>query len=74
MASYLENLMKEAKQSVKAAQKSYNASADIRPGADARANEANRATVEQVGQFVGALVRGRSYDDKTGKQVKVKKK
>jgi hypothetical protein len=74
MASYLENLMKEAKQSVNAFQKSFNASADIRPGADARANEANKVSAEQVGQLIGALVRGRSYDDKTGKQIKRKKK
>ena len=74
MPNYLENLMKEAKQSAKAWKKSYDASADVRPGADARANAANRASVEQVGQFVGALVRGRSYDDKTGKQTKAKKK
>ena len=74
MASYLENLMKEAKQSVKAFQKSYNASADIRPGADARANAANNASAEQVGQMLGALVQGRRYDDKTGKQIKRKKK
>jgi hypothetical protein len=74
MASYLENLMKEAKQTAKAVQKSYNASADIKPGANARANAANQARTEQIGQFVGALVRGRSYDDKTGKQTKAKKK
>jgi hypothetical protein len=74
MASYLENLMKEAKQSAKAIKKSYDASADVKPGADARANAANQARTEQIGQFVGALVRGRSYDDKTGKQTKAKKK
>jgi hypothetical protein len=74
MANYLENLMKEAKQSAKAWQKSYNASADIKPGADARAKAANKASVDQIGQLVGALVRGRSYDDKTGKQVKGKNK
>ena len=66
--------MKEAKQSAKAWQKSYNASADIKPGADARAKAANKASVDQIGQLVGALVRGRSYDDKTGKQVKGKNK
>ena len=74
MANYLENLMKEAKQSAKAWQKSYNASADIRPGADARAIAANKANDSQVGQFIGALVQGRRYDDNTGKQVKRKKK
>jgi hypothetical protein len=74
MASYLENLMKEAKQSARAWQKSYNASADINPGADARAIAANKASDEQIGQLIGALVQGRRYDDKTGKQIKRKKK
>jgi hypothetical protein len=74
MPNYLENLMKEAKQSAKAWQKSYNASADIKPGADARAIAANKASDEQIGQLIGALVQGRRYDDKTGKQIKRKNK
>ncbi len=66
--------MKEAKQTAKAVQKSYNASADIKPGADARARAASNASENQVGQLIGALVQGRRYDDKTNKQVKAKKK
>lgn len=66
--------MKEAKQTAKAMQKSYNASADIKPGANARARAADKASDSQVGQFIGALVQGRRYDDNTGKQVKGKKK
>lgn len=72
MASYLENLMKEAKQSAKTWKKSYDASADITPGANARAVAANKADASQVGQFIGALAQGRRYDDKTGKQIKKK--
>jgi hypothetical protein len=74
MASYLENLMKEAKQSAKAWKKATDASGDIMPGADARAAAANAAYDSQKGQFIGALVQGRRYEDKTGKQVKAKKK
>jgi hypothetical protein len=74
MASYLENLMKEAKQSVKAWKKATDASGDIKPGADARAFAANNAYDSQKGQFLGALVQGRRYEDKTGKQIKAKKK
>jgi hypothetical protein len=72
MANYLENLMKEAKQSAKAWKKANDASGDITSGASARA--ANSAYDNQKGQFIGALVQGRRYDDKTGKQVKGKKK
>jgi hypothetical protein len=74
MANYLENLMKEAKQSAKAWKKATDASGDITPGANARARAANSAYDNQKGQFIGALVQGRRYDDKTGKQVKRKKK
>ena len=74
MASYLENLMKEAKQSAKAWKKATDASGDIMPGADARAFAANNAYDAQKGQFLGALVQGRRYEDKTGKQIKAKKK
>ena len=44
------------------------------PGTDERANMLRRKEEKQVGQFVGAVVQGRRYDDKTGKQVKAKKK
>ena len=74
MANYLENLMKEAKQSAKAWKKATDASGDITPGANSRARAANSAYDNQKGQFIGALVQGRRYDDKTGKQVKRKKK
>ena len=66
--------MKEAKQTAKDVQKSYNASADIKPGDNARARAASNASENQIGQFIGALVQGRRYDDNTGKQVKAKKK
>jgi hypothetical protein len=74
MPNYLENLMKEAKQSAKAWKRATDASGDIKPGADARAAAANAAYDNQKGQFLGALVQGRRYEDKTGKQIKGKKK
>jgi hypothetical protein len=74
MPNYLENLMKEAKQSAKAWKRATDASGDIKPGADARAAAANAAYDSQKGQFLGALVQGRRYEDKTGKQIKGKKK
>jgi hypothetical protein len=74
MANYLENLMKEAKQSVKAWQATGEASQQVGPGTDERANRLRRKEEKQFVQFVGALVQGRRYDDKTNKQIKVKKK
>ena len=37
-----------------------------------QANAARQAQDAQFGQAIGALVQGRRYDDKTGKQVKKK--
>ena len=70
MASYLENLMKEAKQSFRAYQKTGEESQKVGPGTDERANMLRRKEEKQFGQFIGALVQGRRYDDKTGKQIK----
>jgi hypothetical protein len=76
--SYLENLMREAKQTAgrasnavdKALQSDYEKKYNRKIG-----NKIGSSNVkEQVGQFVGALALGRRYDDKTGKQIKAKKK
>jgi hypothetical protein len=86
MGSYLENLMKEAKDFKKARNKtsesSYKGSTyppnDIAKGGKGRefyqsqANSARQYEEEQFGQMIGALIRGRSYDNKTGKQIKRK--
>ena len=74
MASYLENLMKEAKQSVRAYNATGEESQKVGPGTDERANMLRRKEEKQFGQLIGALVQGRRYDDKTGKQVKRKNK
>jgi len=86
MAGYLENLVKEAKDYKKASNKtsenSYKGSTyppnDMAQGGKgreyyaAKANTARDYQDSQFGQMIGALVLGRSYDNKTGKQVKRK--
>jgi hypothetical protein len=88
MASYLENLIKEAKQYANARNKtgensakgsSYppNVAADGGKGREyysALANAARKQEDSAFGQMFGALLQGRRYDDKTGKLVKAKKK
>jgi hypothetical protein len=86
MPNYLENLMKEAKDFNKArgitSENSYKGSTfppnDIAQGGKGReyykaqANAARAEQDAQFGQMIGALLRGRSYDNKTGKQIKRK--
>jgi hypothetical protein len=74
MANYLENLIKEAKQSVRAYNATGEESQKVGPGTDERANMLRRKEEKQFGQLIGALVQGRRYDDKTGKQIKKKGK
>ena len=82
--SYLDNLMKEAKDFKNARDKrsenSFKGSTyppnDMAEGGKGReyyskqANAARKYEDAQLGQMIGALVLGRSYDNKTGKQVK----
>jgi hypothetical protein len=86
MASYLENLMKEDKDLKKAmnrtSENSYKGSTyppnDMAEGGKGRefyrgqANAARQNQDAQFGQMIGALVQGRRYEDKTGKQIKKK--
>lgn len=48
----------------------FNKSADPTPGANARARAANKRQNEEQGQFLGAILQGRKYNNKTGKQIK----
>jgi len=48
----------------------FNKSGDIKPGANARARAANKRQDEEQGQFLGAILQGRKYNNKTGKQIK----
>jgi hypothetical protein len=86
MANYLENLMKEAKDLKKSISKtsenSYKGSTyppnDIAEGGKGReyyraqASAARENQNAQFGQMLGALLQGRSYSNKTGKQIKRK--
>lgn len=71
--SYLDNLMKELGQSARAYRATGEASQKSGPGTDARANMLKRKEDKAFGQLFGAVLQGRRYDDKTGKQVKKKK-
>ena len=80
--------MKEAKEFNKAKRKtsenSYKGSTypptDMAQGGKGReyyreqANVSRQNQDEQLGQMLGALIQGRRYDDKTGKQIKKKNK
>jgi len=72
--SYLDNLMKELGQSARAYQATSEMSQRPGPGTDARANMLKRKENKAFGQLFGAALQGRRYDDKTGKQIKAKKK
>jgi len=84
MAGYLENLMKEAKDFKKASNRRSEASykGDTYPPNDmaaggkgreyyqSQANTARQNQDAQFGQMIGALIQGRRYENKTGKQIK----
>jgi hypothetical protein len=86
MAGYLENLIKEAKDFKKASDRtlknSYKSKTyppdDMAEGGKGReyykaqASAASQYQDDQFGQMIGALTLGRSYDNKTGKQIKRK--
>ncbi len=72
--SYLDNLKKELKQNFKAYQATSEMSNTVGPGTDAKANALRKKQDKEFGQLFGALLQGRRYDDKTGKQIKPKKK
>ena len=54
----------------RAYKKAVDASGDIMPGANARARNANKNYDAEKGQLMGAILQGRKYDNKTGKQIK----
>lgn len=72
--SYLDNLKKELGQSFRAYQATGEAMNKSGPGTDERANMLRRKQDKAFGQLFGSVLQGRRYDDKTGKQVKAKKK
>jgi hypothetical protein len=68
--SYVFNVAKEVKQFGGAWLKTWQASGEVGPGTDARANMLKRKEDKAKGQLLGAVLQGRRYDDKTGKQIK----
>ena len=79
--SYLDNLKKEISDRAKASDTFSKANYEARygvmgvkqPGSQARASKASKDLEKATGQLLGAILQGRRYDDKTGKQVKAKK-
>ncbi len=83
---YLDNLMKEAKDFKKASDRRSESSykGDTYPPNDmadggkgreyyqSQANAARQNQDAQFGQMLGALIQGRRYENKTGKQIKKK--
>jgi hypothetical protein len=86
MAGYLENLIKEAKDFKRASDKtskysdkgrSYPPNDMLQSGKgreyfQALASDARKYQDAQFGRMFGALLKGRSYDNKTGKSIKRK--
>jgi hypothetical protein len=76
--SYLDNLKKEMSDRNKASDKFSKANYEARygvqgmkqPGSQARASQTRRSLTKATGQLFGAVLQGRRYDDKTGKQIK----
>jgi hypothetical protein len=79
--SYLDNIKKElsdrSKASGRASKTNYEARYGVQgvkqPGAQARASQARKNLTKATGQLVGAVLQGRRYEDKTGKQIVAKK-
>ena len=69
-SSYLGNVGKEVKQFAKAWNDASQASNEVGPGTDERANRLRKKQDKAMGQLGGALFLGRKYDDKTGKRVR----
>lgn len=85
VGGYLSNIGKEAKQYGSAWTKSVGASYDAKTYPPASVNppvsreqkaveasKANAAEKSALGQLAGAVLQGRRYNDKTGKQIKGK--
>jgi hypothetical protein len=79
--SYVDNIKKElsdrSKASNKASKTNYEARYGVmgvkQPGSQARASKARKSLTKATGQLAGAVLQGRRYDDKTGKQIMAKK-
>jgi hypothetical protein len=64
IAGYFSNAKKEVGEFGSAWKKAMDASGDIMPGANARARAANKNQDAQMGQALGAILKGARYDKK----------
>jgi len=67
---YVGNVFKEVKDFGKAYKATGEMSNRVGPGTDRKANALRKEQDAQMGQFLGAVLQGRRYDNKTGKQIK----
>lgn len=72
--NYFENIAKEINDVYQANRRTREMSNTPGPGTDAAANVLRGKQTKQEGQLWGAVLQGRRYDNKTGKQIKAKKK
>ena len=68
--NYFGNILNEVKDVISAKKRTDEASGLVGPGTDTRANNLRKKQTKQEGQLWGALLQGRRYDNKTGKQIK----
>ena len=68
LGSYVGNVGKEGGEALRAWAKSFDASAGIGEGAEAKAARANKKAKAEQGQFLGAVLQGRRYNKKGQQQ------
>lgn len=74
VVSYAKTVGSAVSDFVRAHHRAVDAGLDNTPGANARARAANKYYDAEKGQLVGAILRGRNYDNKTGKIIQGKGK
>jgi hypothetical protein len=72
--NYFENIAKEINDVYQANRRTQEMSNTSGPGTDSAATALRAKQTKQEGQLFGAILQGRRYDNKTGKQVQAKKK
>ena len=73
-SNYFQNIAKEINDVYQASRRTQEMSNTSGPGTDSAANALRKKQTKQEGQLWGAVLQGRRYDNKTGKQIKAKKK
>ena len=73
-SNYFQNIAKEINDVYQASRRTQEMSNKSGPGTDSAATALRGKQTKQEGQLWGAVLQGRRYDNKTGKQIKAKKK